>query len=538
MKNFHLLVLFATVQLSHSTINSQFHQKHRLSTFNFHSKVLGAVTASFLFVNPPADAAIKAVFPAVTPPDVVNILKDGAAKLRSEVTGEKIGKLRVGESLTSRLKAVDLDLDDLVDDVFRDPVDWEVLGTYPKIFRAYSPLLTAYTDRAFPTQDPVDVALRYALRYEIGAFYNGVKDLETAIDKRFQRQAQRAVAKMSLSYDHYLKAGDLFDQYDADRSENTDSYYGNKYDELSQSQFSFIAPSIEAPGLQDEIVLTKGPDKGRVGTMLWISKGEQATSITAIVKFQRGASGHSEVKAYPYSLVAKTTPPDVLFMDDFLAAYVASVISCAIMYPIDSYKTRMQSGRPGWPKWSEGGPLALWEGVGYFTADPNDAIYVATYGYIKPAFLAPIDINNPFAVFCVLVLSGSVGDAIGSVFRVPLEVVTKQIQTGAATNGFTVLRSFLTDKKSVRLLLLSWVAILCRDMPFAGLQIALFDVFKGLLAGLDDLGVSIFVQRALWGALAGGTAAVITTPFDVLTTSVMTAAEGSAGGDIAGSYGR
>ena len=33
------------------------------------------------------------------------------------------------------------------------------------------------------------------------------------------------------------------------------------------------------------------------------------------------------------------------------------------------------------------------------------------------------------------------------------------------------------------------MAVLCRDMPFAGLQIAFFDVYKGLFAGLDDAGV-------------------------------------------------
>ena len=36
---------------------------------------------------------------------------------------------------------------------------------------------------------------------------------------------------------------------------------------------------------------------------------------------------HEQVKLYPYSIVAKTTPPAVQFEDDFLAAYIASAIS-------------------------------------------------------------------------------------------------------------------------------------------------------------------------------------------------------------------
>lgn len=45
------------------------------------------------------------------------------------------------------------DLDCVVLDLaarYADVVDWEVLSVYPKIYRAYSPLFTAYTDRAFP----------------------------------------------------------------------------------------------------------------------------------------------------------------------------------------------------------------------------------------------------------------------------------------------------------------------------------------------------------------------------------------------------
>ena len=44
----------------------------------------------------------------------------------------------------------------------------------------------------------------------MGAFYSGVQDLESAISKKSARQTQRAFAKMSLAYDHYLKAGNLY----------------------------------------------------------------------------------------------------------------------------------------------------------------------------------------------------------------------------------------------------------------------------------------------------------------------------------------
>jgi len=121
----------------------------------------------------------------------------------------------------------------------------------------------------------VDAQLRYALRYEVGGLYSGVLDFEDALARRSQRQLQRAFARISLAYDHYFKAGDLYKSYDPDAgtssSSNSNSYYGSKFDYAAgdvSSKLSFIAPSIEAPSLQDEIILLKGPDKGKTG-IVW-----------------------------------------------------------------------------------------------------------------------------------------------------------------------------------------------------------------------------------------------------------------------------
>ena len=106
---------------------------------------------------------LKRVPNTVTPPDVIDILKNRMLELRSGVTGEKVGQLRVGESLFQRLRGIDQELDALQSDIFRDNIDWAVVSVYPKIFRAFAPLFTAYTDRAFPTNQPIDNALRLVL---------------------------------------------------------------------------------------------------------------------------------------------------------------------------------------------------------------------------------------------------------------------------------------------------------------------------------------------------------------------------------------
>ena len=167
----------------------------------------------------------------------------------------------------------------LQSDIYQDDVDWVVVNTYPKILRVYAPLFTAYTDKAFPSGSDVDVALRYALRYEVGGFYTGVKELEDAITRKSPRQAQRAFARISLSYDHYLKAGDLYLTYDPAFNNQISSV--SYFDEFNK--LSYIAPSIEAPGLQDDIILLKGPDKGREGQVLWISKGNSLPSTLSLI---------------------------------------------------------------------------------------------------------------------------------------------------------------------------------------------------------------------------------------------------------------
>ena len=152
-------------------------------------------------------------------------------------------------------------------------------------------------------------------------------------------------------------------------------------------------------------------------------------------------------------------------------------------------------------------------------------MYLAVYGLLKPAMLLLINPNQPAAVFSILILAGSLGDAAGSIFRVPSELVYKQIQTEAASTLGGAVELLKSNKDPIRLFVISWLAVLLRDMPFAGLQIAFYDVYKNVLSFLDELGWSSVSQQLLWGALAGGTAAYITTPFDLLTTNIMIGAQ-------------
>ena len=53
----------------------------------------------------------------------------------------------------------------------------------------------------------MDESLRFSLRYEVGAFYRHLRQLEEAVATRSMAGAEEAAALMSLSYDRHMAAG-------------------------------------------------------------------------------------------------------------------------------------------------------------------------------------------------------------------------------------------------------------------------------------------------------------------------------------------
>ncbi|OLP96443.1 hypothetical protein AK812_SmicGene21327 [Symbiodinium microadriaticum] len=97
-------------------------------------------------------------------------------------TDEKAAWRRVPRAVLKRLRGVAADLADLQQDVYDE--DWQNLAIYPNLLQAYLPVFTRYTDSAFPSDSPVDQSLRFSLRYEVGAFYRHVRELEEAVAEK------------------------------------------------------------------------------------------------------------------------------------------------------------------------------------------------------------------------------------------------------------------------------------------------------------------------------------------------------------------
>jgi hypothetical protein len=79
-------------------------------------------------------------------------------------------------------------------------------------------------------------------------------------------------------------------------------------------------------------------------------------------------------------------------------------------------------------------------------------------------------------------LAGAAGDAAGSIFRLPAEVLCKRMQThaGEVAEGNGVLATLASTPRGAWAA--SWAAILSRDVPFGGLQVAMYEQLHGCLS--------------------------------------------------------
>ena len=207
------------------------------------------------------------------------------------------------------------------------------------------------------------------------------------------------------------------------------------------------------------------------------------------------------------------------------AAFIASAISTAIVHPLDSIKTRLQARSGNINNTDDTQPELfkdLYKGIGsnILKEAPNAAIYLGVYEIIK-SFLMNLSVTTVFhdlPLFTFLV-AGALGDAIGSIVRVPAEVVNKRLQLGVNDDWKDATKEAFFTKSGRESSFVAWTAVLLRDVPYGGLQIMMYEFGRMVIVAnggpLSNLGV---LSDVLMGAIAGALAAMVTTPADVLVT--------------------
>nr|XP_010915071.1 S-adenosylmethionine carrier 1, chloroplastic/mitochondrial [Elaeis guineensis] len=200
--------------------------------------------------------------------------------------------------------------------------------------------------------------------------------------------------------------------------------------------------------------------------------------------------------------------------EGIIAGGTAGVVVEAVLYPIDTIKTRLQA--------AHGGSKIHWKGLYSGLAGnlagvlPASAVFVGIYEPTKRKLLEIFPEN--LSAFAHLT-AGAIGGAASSLIRVPTEVVKQRLQTGQFASAPDAVRLIIA-KEGFRGLYAGYSSFLLRDLPFDAIQFCIYEQLR--------IGYKIAARRelndpenAIIGAFAGAITGAITTPLDVMKTRLM-----------------
>lgn len=123
-------------------------------------------------------------------------------------------------------------------------------------------------------------------------------------------------------------------------------------------------------------------------------------------------------------------------------------------------------------------------------------------------------------------LAGAIGEVAGSIVRAPAEAVKTRVQSGDVTLGDALRTVFLTQKGRENTYK-AWSSSIFRDVPAGGIQIAIFETLKLFLldAPYIDVNPDTLLSECILGGIGGATGTYVTTPFDRITTMIISSGE-------------
>ncbi|KAI9334127.1 putative MRS4-protein of the mitochondrial carrier family [Obelidium mucronatum] len=216
---------------------------------------------------------------------------------------------------------------------------------------------------------------------------------------------------------------------------------------------------------------------------------------------------------------------------NMLAGALAGITEHTLMYPIDSVKTRMQiiSSNPNaiYSSISNAlrristaeGASSLWRGVNSVVmgSGPAHALSFAVYEYFKVAFGADQEGNRVMEA----AIAGACATFAHDGLMTPFDVIKQRMQLTTSTSHPTTLHcaSHILRTEGIRAFYVSYPTTLAMNIPFHMIH---FSSYETLKKQLNPSGKYDPLSHCVAGGVAGGLAALVTTPLDVIKTVLQT----------------
>ncbi|GMH29743.1 hypothetical protein Nepgr_031586 [Nepenthes gracilis] len=215
---------------------------------------------------------------------------------------------------------------------------------------------------------------------------------------------------------------------------------------------------------------------------------------------------------------------------------LAGVFVSLCLHPVDTIKTVFQSCRAdqksvfsiGQSIISERGLMGLYRGIAsnIATAAPISAIYTFTYETVKGSLL-PL-LPKEYHSFAHCTAGGCASIATSFIFT-PSERIKQQMQVSSHYQNCWSAIVKIIGGGGLPSLYAGWGAVLCRNIPHSIIKFYTYESVKQLILSSQHPNTQPnTVQTLLCGGLAGSTAALFSTPFDVVKTRLQTQVPGSA----------
>ncbi|KAG0259988.1 hypothetical protein BG011_002208 [Mortierella polycephala] len=215
-----------------------------------------------------------------------------------------------------------------------------------------------------------------------------------------------------------------------------------------------------------------------------------------------------------------------------LAGAMAGTAVDTALFPLDTLKTRLQS-KAGFA--ASGGFRGVYSGLtsAVIGSAPGASMFFVTYEGLKKTLSAVMP--DPQYAPVVHMMSASGGEIAACFVRVPTEVIKQRMQTKQFLTTSSALKS-VVQNEGVLGFYRGYFSTVAREIPFTCIQFPLYEYMKKSYAFATQRSKVDPWEAAICGSIAGGIAAGITTPLDVIKTRLMLSQRNPSGAQSSAYY--